>query len=1252
MFGNLKVSGRALCASVAFLTAGIVLATDYQWANASDPAAKWDEAANWRAGGAAAASQPLTADDTAAIPSATAFLQTISWTTGTWSPSANRTLGAIDGGDGVQLAFDARDGKITIANPSGFTGVFRMEQARGVLQSASTADATPTFRAVNARNWTKINNLGAEGRLVVGSAFGEGRVSVNAGYNEDDHLMIASTVEIGETGGPAQEVKVNRGKVVFRGRAKRVPPAVADGAWMHLDASVAGSVELAGDGKVVKWKDVRGNGVFAGPYQPAWASEALNCPTVVANWANGLPAVDFGLYSGTKATVEGGSSYAGAEWFSNSKREGNPSALAWCERRADIKEVVFVFADTSSTNYPTGVHVTSPYVIGDGAGDSFARGDTGRLFANNAAFDMRATLNGEVRVNGHRVSYDHAENYACGPFVVSVRGAGNLAGAVFGASGRACRNDSSRDLHLGGIRLGEVLVYTRALTDAERAALEQYLMAKWCPEEALLRAEEDLALLDLSAKDAQASFEEGTFTVGELMLPAGATSFAKTGSGTLEVGRMPASCTRIAVEEGGLALRQRLVPAPDATKGPAADPQVWLDATKGDSFEYDGEKVTKWTDWRTDLTRNRTYATANIPSSGNLPTRNAADAGRPYVDFGPMKSSAAESIAQVLKDYDGRTLEAFVVYRNHADMEKNYPFAGDGFVSSDDESRLQALWYNGADQLSATFRQNGVTLNTETAKVDPTSMKSFAVYSVRLTGACNLQYMACDRGGDYGYPSGGCDIAEVLYYDRRLTEAERADTEAYLMGKWLGKEHPGTVRLTSLASVSFAEGVKPTLGSDEPIVLGNVDGSGEFVKTGSGDMDIGKISGFEGLAVEGGSLTAEEDMMGDAYFHVDASAADSLVMVEGGERQEIARWNDVRGNGRYAKAVVEDLGNGENKLQYPRLNASAGAGWAEGRPTVDFLGRARPLAGDEPAYGEEECATMHWYDENGSHDGSLDIREVHVVYCENGLDGTAAYSPGGSWMGYASYGNYSTKGSDLGKQFLRDGIGRLFAGYWSPVAAAAVMRIDGEPTSNGEYVPNAEANKHFHVLSMSMAEATHANFFCNDRGNCGAGGYRLAEVVVFTGNTNSYEKFQAINDYLCKKWRDIGEGGGYTALKSLRATGGTLNVSAATGTLEPREGAALEFSLGADGVRGQINVDGTFAFPATGTLTVTVDPVLLNPGRYVLLKADRLSGVENFANWVRVIGSAPMRFLTVRIDAANGELALKVSNGGSVIMVR
>ena len=47
---------------------------------------------------------------------------------------------------------------------------------------------------------------------------------------------------------------------------------------------------------------------------------------------------------------------------------------------------------------------------------------------------------------------------------------------------------------------------------------------------------------------------------------------------------------------------------------------------------------------------------------------------------------------------------------------------------------------------------------------------------------------------------GNVEIGELILFDRPLSRAERRDTEAYLMRKWLGKSHPESRECSGAAS--------------------------------------------------------------------------------------------------------------------------------------------------------------------------------------------------------------------------------------------------------------------------------------------------------------------------------------------------------------------------------------------------------------------------------------------------------------------
>lgn len=68
-----------------------------------------------------------------------------------------------------------------------------------------------------------------------------------------------------------------------------------------------------------------------------------------------------------------------------------------------------------------------------------------------------------------------------------------------------------------------------------------------------------------------------------------------------------------------------------------------------------------------------------------------------------------------------------------------------------------------------------------------------------------------------GKCGGGCLIAQLVGYSRKLTDGERRAAEARLMAKWLGKEHPDNGNFTS--AITFAEGVDNVIDTDAEVVV-------------------------------------------------------------------------------------------------------------------------------------------------------------------------------------------------------------------------------------------------------------------------------------------------------------------------------------------------------------------------------------------------------------------------------------------------
>jgi AraC-like DNA-binding protein len=158
---------------------------------------------------------------------------------------------------------------------------------------------------------------------------------------------------------------------------------------------------------------------------------------------------------------------------------------------------------------------------------------------------------------------------------------------------------------------------------------------------------------------------------------------------------------------------------------------------------------------------------------------------------------------------------------------------------------------------------------------------------------------------------GGVQIGEFLLYDRELTDVERRQTEAYLMKRWLGADHPSEVRPSP--SFVFGENVDAVLDSDcDASVVSVSGGTGKLEKKGSGAVVLS--SGLS--AEEASSLTVHEGalhipfvktFMDEALFHFDASKDDSLVYATDESGNEyLSEWLDVRGNGVKATTVLKD----------------------------------------------------------------------------------------------------------------------------------------------------------------------------------------------------------------------------------------------------------------------------------------------------------------------------------------------------------
>ena len=235
-------------------------------------------------------------------------------------------------------------------------------------------------------------------------------------------------------------------------------PAANPAIW--VDATVAASFVTLNSNDVSRWYDRRSPGDTNGFY----ASSLYNLPMITSNRVNGLPTLDFGVLG------QGGGT-------------GNNRMLVFKNYQAEIRTVFWVIGSKNGGGFLLGdskVIGSARYFHRGSASGTYGGLPTDSLW--HPTSEKGLVRNGETWTNG--VSVNGTTTGLSGDYdlvtwrVSAADDATNgMAGACWFAS---CYADSGGRLN-GGQELGEVLIYTNRLTDAEIKATERYLNRKWFP---------------------------------------------------------------------------------------------------------------------------------------------------------------------------------------------------------------------------------------------------------------------------------------------------------------------------------------------------------------------------------------------------------------------------------------------------------------------------------------------------------------------------------------------------------------------------------------------------------------------------------------------------------------------------------------------------------------------------------------------------------------------------------------------------
>ena len=387
--------------------------------------------------------------------------------------------------------------------------------------------------------------------------------------------------------GPDSGAIVSGGTLGIDSIAEATDESPAPDAFCHVDASsnvYSYYDEASGRTYVTNWADARLNGFNA--YNIDWkdGNVLIGCPYIASKTVNGRPLIDFGKYCA----------------FSAEPSEDSPAgALVWSSKATNIREIFMAIEmkeDLGLLNAPIaaiGYSGSCPFLM---------YSTTNHIFKQN-----NIVYSADIRVNGSPML---AQDDQSDPLCMRIISCQVLADQAGNAFGRQASNGR------GGFLLGEALVYTNELTEAERRRTIAYLKKRWIDEfkYPVERAEWDFG--DIALSNAAIAVDAGRTARVRRVLDMGsilggeAHGIIKKGSGILKVDKVVPADTPLLVEEGGIAFTKV---APKAVGDALPSGALINFDAESSSFDYDADSDTDITAWRSLVNSSKFIVLLPIP---------------------------------------------------------------------------------------------------------------------------------------------------------------------------------------------------------------------------------------------------------------------------------------------------------------------------------------------------------------------------------------------------------------------------------------------------------------------------------------------------------------------------------------------------------------------------------------------------------------------------------------------------------------
>jgi autotransporter-associated beta strand protein len=906
----------------------------------------------------------------------------------------------------------------------------------------------------------------------------------------------------------------------------------------HLDASALNTLTLTND-RVYAWSDADGKAISA-----MITNVNARPPALIRNAMNGLPVVDFG------------SQYS-------------RQFLDWSQRITGIATVFWVYGSQNNGGFllcesdvvPTFHRGGSPYRSPDWI----------KLEAGLCANSMTTWVDGRL--------CDTLTTPMSGGYQIISARCSSFAASRIGLD-RAMYDRS------GGMRLAELIIYTRTLTEQERLDTEAALRAKWMPARpalatlevagnVVLRAENDLSLDTLT----------GTGTV------------TKTGPGKVTLNGL-ASFTGSLGGDGGAFVLKSLGAAPTQ---PLAGYAAWFDAARTNTMTIDAAtlRVTRWED-----ASNPSRAATNGLSKAPLLVSSALNA-LPVVDFDVTGSGrylvwtaptgGLRTVFMVLGSQNGGGFLLGSSINNALFSRANNNIAAsplfDAFSSDNSYNERERMW------LSRSFAWiDGVSVFPNVQGLSG----GYQLVSFLTGGDISVDGFAHNGAGG---STGGQRLAEVIVYDKPLADTDRKTVEAYLSAKWFNRAVHGYIvpSAPTIPGLTLANAATFELGAGQTNSVGWLTGAGSLVKSGTGTLDIaGSTVGFSGtlnvregvLRYTAGAFGATTPVTNQLVINLDASQTNTLTLDINGKATE---WRDPRGNGRYASAPG----------QHPTYYADAALG---GRRTVDFgtYGNSPHMMLDRNI---PDARSVFWVlgSQNG---GGFLLGNTNVI----------AGTQVSNWHRGARVDTALEPVTTENRLYGFDAVAQVTTGR---------TYIDGVLLPNPTVASNV-LNGAYQVIETHTTGNASVDAIAADRpttiGNRN-GGQRLAELMIFNRPISDDERV-TVEAYLSWKWfgratpRSLFMPTAGAAADTVRvAAGATLGLGGFTQNTRALVGGGT-VSGGSLAVTGLVDLSD----PDAGTLTVNGDLALaagvtvqVNPGRTVDVNGTLTIGGSGLIEWPDVL---------------------------------